>query len=169
MQWRKISAEDFVFAEHERIFTICTQSTTSKDSFMLTEIDRQTDTRTVLGSDFGSPLSTDIGTVWLNWTSVLMSIIVLCRSVWRQHRSVRQPHATVHSHYTTTETHTDKPCNQTERNGNVYLSLSSMNVTMSIYVTSAWFSFLLAGHKTKGFQQISIFMGISSPRTYFNI
>ena len=34
--------------------------------FILTEIDRQTDTRTVLGSDFGSPLFTDIGAVRLN-------------------------------------------------------------------------------------------------------
>ena len=38
------------------------------------------------------------------------------------------------------------------------------NVTRSIYVTSACSSFLTAGHQTKEFDQISIIMGISSPR-----
>ena len=36
-------------------------------------------------------------------------------------------------------------------------------VAGSIYVTSVWFSFLLVGHETKEFYQISIIMGISSP------
>ena len=45
----------------------------------------------------------------------------------------------------------------------VVVSINQSNVTRSIYVTSGCSSFLMAGHETKEFDQISIIMGISSP------